>query len=116
MRTTVTLEPDTEHLLREAARATNRSFKHVLTEAIQQATGVVLEWMQTPMVRVLLPEPDHAERVFALLEKIGGGCLLLSDASLAVYAKRARATLCSNDGDSARFPGLDWINPLLKPI
>ena len=36
MRTTVTLEPDTEHLLREAVRVTNRSFKQVLNEAIRK--------------------------------------------------------------------------------
>lgn len=36
MRTTVTLEADTEHLLREAVRTTNRSFKQVLNEAIRR--------------------------------------------------------------------------------
>ena len=82
--------------------------------SMQQATRVVLEWLRTPMVRVLLPESDHTARVFELLERAGGSGLLLADASLAVYAMRARATLCSNDGDFARFPGLDWINPLLK--
>lgn len=39
---------------------------------------------------------------------------LASDASLAVYAMENRATLCSNDADFARFPGLDWKNPLLR--
>ena len=37
MRTTVTIDPDTEHLLREEAARTGSSFKHVLNSAIRQA-------------------------------------------------------------------------------
>jgi len=36
----------------------------------------------------------------------------VSDAILAAYAIEAGARLCSNDSDFARFPGLDWENPL----
>jgi hypothetical protein len=37
MRTTVTIDPDTEHLLREEAARTGASFKEVLNGAIRQA-------------------------------------------------------------------------------
>lgn len=37
MRTTVTIDPDTEHLLREEAARTGSSFKEVLNGAIRQA-------------------------------------------------------------------------------
>jgi predicted nucleic acid-binding protein len=43
--------------------------------------------------------------------KFAGGALT-SDASLAVHAMENLATLCINDSDFARFPGLDWKNPL----
>lgn len=39
MRTTVTIEPDTEALLREAVRRTGLSFKEVLNLAVRQALG-----------------------------------------------------------------------------
>lgn len=39
MRTTVTIDPDTEHLLREKAARTGNSFKEVLNQAIRRALG-----------------------------------------------------------------------------
>ena len=39
MRTTVTIEPDTEALLKEEVRRTGRSFKEVLNEAIRRSLG-----------------------------------------------------------------------------
>jgi hypothetical protein len=39
MRTTVTIDPDTEHLLREHAARTGNSFKAVLNQAIRSALG-----------------------------------------------------------------------------
>ena len=37
MRTTVTLDPDVERLLRQAARHTGKSFKEVLNRAVREA-------------------------------------------------------------------------------
>lgn len=39
MRTTVTIDPDTEKLLKETAQTTGQSFKVVLNEAIRTALG-----------------------------------------------------------------------------
>jgi predicted nucleic acid-binding protein len=37
---------------------------------------------------------------------------LVSDAHLAALAIEHGLTVCSNDGDFAKFPGLKWQNPL----
>jgi predicted nucleic acid-binding protein len=37
---------------------------------------------------------------------------LVPDAHLAALAIEHGLTLCSTDGDFARFPGLNWLNPL----
>jgi len=37
---------------------------------------------------------------------------LVPDAHLAALAIEHGLTLCSTDGDFARFPGLTWLNPL----
>ncbi len=39
MRTTVTIDPDTERLLKEETRRTGKSFKRVLNEAVRIAFG-----------------------------------------------------------------------------
>jgi len=39
MRTTVTLDPDVEHLLKEKARQSRQSFKEALNDAIRQGLG-----------------------------------------------------------------------------
>ena len=82
--------------------------------SLAAAKEVVAGWLDVPIVRVLLPRENHAEKVLALMERAGVGGQLTSDASLAVYAMDNRATLCSNDADFARFPGLSFVNPLLE--
>jgi len=37
---------------------------------------------------------------------------LMPDAHLAALAVEHGLRLCSSDADFARFPGLDWLNPL----
>jgi hypothetical protein len=39
MRTTVTIDPDTEHLLKEQVKKTGMSFKQVLNQSIRKALG-----------------------------------------------------------------------------
>jgi toxin-antitoxin system PIN domain toxin len=77
------------------------------------AKSVIERWRQASVVRVLLPSEDHTKQVLALMERAGASGQLTSDASLAVYAMVNRAKLCSNDADFARFPGLNWENPLV---
>jgi len=44
---------------------------------------------------------------------VGGGPNLIPDAHLAALAIEHGLTLCSADGDFARFPGLKCLNPFL---
>ena len=59
MRTTVTLDPDTESLLREEVRRSKRSFKEVLNLAIRQALGKPSQ--AAPTLEPLFPAPFPSE-------------------------------------------------------
>jgi len=85
-----------------------------LAISFEAARHVVATWLDAPNVRVLLPQTDHTVKVLELMQRAVVSGQLTSDASLAVYAIENRATLCSNDADFARFPALDWKNPLLE--
>lgn len=80
---------------------------------LAKAKEVVESWMVLPQVRVLTPSGSHFPRVIQLMESAMATGAVLSDAILAAYAIEHRATLWSNDGDFARFKGLNWKNPLL---
>ena len=60
-----------------------------------------------------LPTEHHSDRVGELLALPGVQGKLVPDAHLAALAIEHGLTLCSSDGDFARFPGLKWINPLV---
>lgn len=77
------------------------------------ARRVVEGWMQLPQVRTLVPGALHFNRVMELMTAAMATGPVLSDAILAAYAIEHRATLFTNDGDFARFPGLSWRNPLI---
>jgi uncharacterized protein len=61
-----------------------------------------------------MPEPTerHSEVFGQLLSLPGIRGNLVHDAHLAALAIEHGLTLCSTDGDFARFPGLRWENPL----
>lgn len=82
-----------------------------MTEAWHQ----VEQWLQAESVWIPLPTERHAEVLGHLLARTGGGSKLVSDAHLAALAIEHGLTLCSADGDIARFPGLKWENPLARP-
>jgi len=76
------------------------------------ATELVEEWLEQPVVRVLVPGRDHAQHCFGFLRKLGVAGNLTTDAHLAALALEYQAELHSTDTDFARFPGLRWRNPL----
>jgi len=80
--------------------------------SLDQANSVVSSWLKLPQVRVRTPTAGHFSRVMNLMKKAQARGTLLSDAILAAYAIENRACLCTNDTDFARFPELEWINPL----
>ena len=65
-----------------------------------------------PHVAPLLPGQEHMRILGALLETVGVGGNLVTDAHIAALAIEHRAELHSNDSDFARFPDLHWRNPL----
>jgi toxin-antitoxin system PIN domain toxin len=78
----------------------------------RQAWDVMTAWLEAGPAWIPRPGPRHAD-VFRKLT-IDGGLQgnLVSDAHLAALAIEHGVGVCSADSDFARFPGLDWINPL----
>jgi len=63
---------------------------------------------------VVHPTERHTTVLRDLLRPLGSAGNLVSDAHLAALAIEHGATLCSCDNDFARFPGLRWVDPLLR--
>lgn len=72
----------------------------------------VREWLAAESVWIPLPGAEHADALGRLLELTAVTSRLVPDAHLAALAIEHGLTLCSTDGDFARFPGLKWENPL----
>lgn len=79
-----------------------------ITEAWQQVTS----WLAADVAWIPHPTERHAETLGTLLAGPGIHGNLVPDAHLAALAIEHGLTLCSTDGDFARFPTLRWLNPL----
>jgi toxin-antitoxin system PIN domain toxin len=91
--------------------ATNpRAFPRPLTTAA--AWEQVSTWLSAETVWTPEPTERHAAVLGELLALPGVYGNLITDAHLAALAIEHGVTLCSTDGDFARFPGLAWLNPL----
>ena len=80
--------------------------------SVEEAIGHVEAWLDQPHVRVVQPGHRHAEHLFRFLRALGAAGNLTTDAHLAALAVEHGCTLYSTDADFARFPRLDWRNPL----
>lgn len=80
------------------------------SEAWQQ----VEEWLACPSAWTPEPTEKHGEFLAGLIPAVGNRPNLLPDANLAALAMEYGLTLCSSDADFARFPGLNWLNPLAE--
>lgn len=78
----------------------------------QQVRQCVEQWLAQQTVRVLSPSPGTLVRFFDLLDSVGMGGNLATDALIAAHAMENTATVYSNDRDFGRFTGLRWRNPL----
>jgi len=87
-----------------------RVFEH--PEPIADAWSQVLAWLACETAWVPQPTERHTELLGAFLALPGVHGNLVPDAQLAALALEHGLTLCSTDGDFARFPGLAWRNPL----
>jgi len=82
-------------------------------ESVTRAWTQVEQWLDCPPVWIPQPTDRHREVLGPLLRTQGGKSNLVLDAHLAALAIEHGLTLCTSDGDFARFPGLRWQNPLL---
>ena len=78
----------------------------------QAACAPVRAWLERPFVAILHPGQRHAEILFGLLERLGTGGNLATDAHLAALCIEHQAELHSTDADFSRFSGLRWKNPV----
>lgn len=91
--------------------ATNpRIFPHPLR--MSAAWKQVAAWLEADPVWIPQPTGHHAETLRGLLAEPGIHGNLVPDAHLAALAVEHGLTLCSTDGDFARFKNLRWRNPL----
>jgi toxin-antitoxin system PIN domain toxin len=81
-------------------------------ETMSDAWGQAAAWLSCETVWLPQPTPQHAEVLRKLLLTPGVHANLVPDAHLAALAIEHGLTLCSADGDFARFNGLRWLNPL----
>lgn len=74
----------------------------------------VSAWLSADPAWIPAPTERHAEVLGKLLAAPGVHGNLVPDAHLAALAIEHGLTLCSTDGDFARFPGLRWLNPIAR--
>jgi uncharacterized protein len=75
----------------------------------------VEQWLSCDRVWTPVPTTRHADVLGPLLRTPLMTSRLVPDAHLAALAIEHGLTLCSTDGDFAKFPGLKWENPLVPP-
>jgi toxin-antitoxin system PIN domain toxin len=79
---------------------------------IRAACSQVREWISVDIAWVPSPTDRHAELIGEFCQHGWMTSRLVPDAHLAALAIEHGLTLCSTDGDFARFAGLSWLNPL----
>jgi toxin-antitoxin system PIN domain toxin len=78
---------------------------------LDQALSVTDAWLQQPPSVVVHPTAGHQRVLAQLLEAVGVGGNLLTDAHLAALALEHRASIASFDRDFDRFPGVHRVTP-----
>lgn len=90
------------------------------TRALPRAMSMALawrqisEWLACESAWIPQPTEHHSEVLGELLALPGVHGNLVTDAHLAALAIEHGLTLCTTDGDFARFPNLRYLNPLAK--
>ena len=99
---------------------TNLSFLRISTAPriisnpfeLDTAISIVDAWLKSPNVTIIGPTEEHWRIVLKLLPKTRTRGSLIMDAHLAALVIEHGATLCTNDRDFARFPGLKVEFPI----
>ena len=86
----------------------------IVGKAVTTATAwqQVRDWLKADVVWIPVPGERHVDILGQLLDNPLMSSRLVTDAHLAALAIEHGLTLCSTDGDFAKFPGLKWENPL----
>ena len=85
-------------------------FAHAFTMA--EADQIVAQWMAHPSVSIVPAGDRHWEILSRMLLEGQARSELVSDAHLAALAIEHGVGVCSTDSDFARFPQINWLNPL----
>jgi uncharacterized protein len=102
-----------QSLLSFARLVTNpRLFERPLPVAA--AWAQIEDWLNCPVVRIPNPGDRYREILAGLMLSFVDRPNLIPDAQLAALAIENGLVLCSSDRDFARFPELQWENPLLQ--
>ncbi len=80
--------------------------------SIETAWEQVQEWLNHPRAWIPQPTAEHRQLLGTLLRDGRASANLVPDAHLAALAIEHGLVLYSADSDFARFPKLDWRNPL----
>ncbi len=80
----------------------------------EEAIGIVQQWMGLKQVRLLAPGELHWSLLQRMLIEGDIRGPMVTDAELAALTIEYGGILHTTDRDFARFPGLRWVNPLLK--
>jgi predicted nucleic acid-binding protein len=81
--------------------------------SVEEATGIVDEWLAQPNVRLISESDEHWRLLKDHLRQAGVAGNLTADAHLAALASSNAATVVSCDADFGRFRHLRWENPLV---
>ena len=79
---------------------------------LDEAVAIVNSWLSRSNVAIVGPTEQHWPILSRLLPRSRTRGSLIMDAHLAALAIEHGATLCTNDRDFARFPGLKVEYPL----
>jgi toxin-antitoxin system PIN domain toxin len=79
---------------------------------LNRAWARAMEWLDLPQTWIPLPTDRHRQIIGGLIDRESRP-ELAADAHLAALAIEHGLTVCSTDGDFARFDGVRWENPLL---
>jgi uncharacterized protein len=78
-----------------------------------QAWSFVADWLDAEATWVPVPGERHAEIIRDLIVASDLRGNLVTDAHLAALAIEHGVGVCSTDSDFARFPQINWVNPVL---
>jgi toxin-antitoxin system PIN domain toxin len=89
-----------------------RIFQH--PKPMAEVWRQVRDWISCESAWIPTPSERHSALLAEMLSVPGIRGDLVPDAHLAALAIEYGLTLCSADGDFARFPRLRWLNPIAR--